>query len=66
MGKSKIRRSDVLAIRASDEPVAVLAERYGVSTSTVRDIRHGRTWKGVVMRPPRESGRRRRKIFPPL
>jgi len=35
----------VLAIRASDEPYAVLAERYGVKYGTIYAIRANRVWK---------------------
>lgn len=37
----------VLAIRASDESTAILAQRYGVAPRTVRDARKRETWKHV-------------------
>lgn len=46
-------------IRASDESNAVLAERYGVSTSTIRDVRFGRKWKragGRILTPSNTNG----------
>ena len=35
-------------VRASDEKVAVLAERFGVSRNAIADIRSGRTWRETV------------------
>jgi hypothetical protein len=56
--KKKLNANKVREIRASDEPVAVLAERYGVSTSTIRDVRFGRKWTKVGGRilTPSKSG----------
>lgn len=45
-----LTKADAMAIAASDEPTKVLAERYGVSDTTVRNIRNGRRWRVV---PPR-------------
>ena len=47
MGKAKLRRADARAILHSSDSVRVLAVRYDVSTSTIRDILHGRKWKTV-------------------
>ena len=44
---TKLTPDDVRAIRASDEPTAVLAERYKVSCQNIRDIRSRRLWKWV-------------------
>jgi hypothetical protein len=41
----KLMEADVLAIRASTQPNAVLARQYGVSTSTICDIQKRRTWR---------------------
>lgn len=41
---ARLTREHVLAIRASNEKGAVLAERYGVSASHVSAIRVGRFW----------------------
>lgn len=46
--RAKLRRADVLAIRRTDEPVAVLAEMYGVSKATISAIRTRRTWKHIA------------------
>lgn len=44
-GRAKLTQSDALAIRESTEGALELANRYGVSRSSVYDIRHGRSWK---------------------
>lgn len=41
---SKLTADDVRAIRASQEPVHVLAERYGISEPHVYNIRNRRKW----------------------
>lgn len=43
-GCAKLKEADVLAIRDSDESGKVLAERYGVTASTISNIRLGRSW----------------------
>lgn len=45
--KSKLRVEDVLAIRGSSEPTSILAERYGVDPTSIRDIRARRSWTHV-------------------
>ena len=42
---SKLTPEDASEIRASDLDEGTLAETYGVSSSTIRDIRQRRTWK---------------------
>jgi hypothetical protein len=42
---TKLDPAAAAAILASTEPASVLAARYGVSVTTVGDIRAGRTWK---------------------
>jgi hypothetical protein len=46
MGRSRTKLSPKKAdeIRASDEPVKVLAERYGVCKETIRAVRRGDRW----------------------
>lgn len=44
---AKLSESDVVAIRKSDEPQTVLANRYGVSDSVIADVRKKKTWKSV-------------------
>jgi hypothetical protein len=44
---AKLTVTDVYAIRASDEPVSALAARYGVSRSTIINVRTGKTWSHV-------------------
>lgn len=41
---AKLSLKDVEAIRASSESSRVLGERYGVSSSTIRYAKTGRTW----------------------
>lgn len=43
--RPKLTRADVRAIRASSDPSAVLAHRYGVSASMIRMVKTGRTYK---------------------
>jgi hypothetical protein len=42
---SRLTLEDVVAIRASDEILRVLAERYGVAKNTVWAIRNGTRWR---------------------
>lgn len=44
---AKLTDDDVRAIRASDEIQIVLAKRYGVSQTTISNIRCGNTWRHV-------------------
>jgi hypothetical protein len=44
---AKLNVEQVHAIRASDDPIADLAERFGVSRSTIVNIRKERTWGHV-------------------
>jgi hypothetical protein len=43
--RARVTRKEVRLIRASGERPADLARRYGISRSTVSNIRAGRTWK---------------------
>src|SRR3954464_11722526 len=43
-GLAKLTPDQVRAIRASAEPVALLARQYGMSTGAIRHIRVGRSW----------------------
>lgn len=47
-GHAKVTEQDVRAIRASDETLAVLASRFGVSQVAVSKIRRGLTWRHVT------------------
>lgn len=40
----KLDHEKAATIRASDEPTAVLAAEYGVTTHTIREVRHGNRW----------------------
>jgi len=42
-----LTEQDVLAIRASEEPLRVLAGRYGVAECTISAVRTGRNWRHV-------------------
>ena len=46
-GASKITEADVLAIRASSEPSAVVGARFGIDPSNVSCIRRRKTWKHI-------------------
>ncbi|HEX2600092.1 MAG TPA: HNH endonuclease signature motif containing protein [Terriglobales bacterium] len=60
--KARLTEDSVRAILASDEPCFVLAERYGVTDTSVSYVRMGRTWKhvprpdGYVYKPYRAPG----------
>lgn len=54
---SVLSSDDAVAISRSDEPCAVLAERYGVSETVVSSIRRGKTWSRVTGVKP--AGRKR-------
>lgn len=45
--QAKLTESAVLVIRNSTEPVAVLAERYGVSKSVISEVRNHKAWVHV-------------------
>lgn len=45
---TKITEGDVRAIRTSEEPERVLAERHGISRRTVRDIQSRKAWAHVA------------------
>jgi hypothetical protein len=46
-GNSKLTPDLVRAIRASNEQHKVIAWRFGISLSSVNDIRNGRAWRHV-------------------
>lgn len=46
-GRAKLTESDVRAIRASAEPHAVLAKRFGVGATIISSIRTGKAWRHV-------------------
>lgn len=43
----KLTADQAAEIRASNQPVAVLAERYGVTTFNISAIRQGKTWREI-------------------
>ena len=45
--RSKLTEQDVLAIRASNEPHQVIAERFGVTQGNISQIRSRTTWKHI-------------------
>ena len=49
--QAKIGQDDARAIRASDEPGTVLAQRYGISASTVSKIRAGKVRREFAGNP---------------
>lgn len=46
-GAPRLTPSIVRRVRESNEPLAVLARRYGVSVSAIKDVRYQRSWKHV-------------------
>lgn len=53
--RARITEDVARAIRESKEIGRVVAERYGVSIATVRDIRKGRTWRDDHARTTRRA-----------
>lgn len=47
VGSSKLTEESVRDIRSSDLKVSLLAERYGVSTVSIRNILRRKTWRHV-------------------
>lgn len=47
-GAAKLTERDVLAIRASTEKHPIVAARFGVSITTISEIRNYRKWKHVA------------------
>jgi hypothetical protein len=47
VGSSKLTECDVREILKSSEPQRVLAQRFQVSTSTIRGVRSGKWWRRV-------------------
>ncbi len=45
--KAKLTNKDVKAIYESERSTSTLAESYGVSVSTIKRIKNGRSWRGV-------------------
>lgn len=43
--RAKLHEHEVLAIRASREPLKALARHYRISTRNVQAIRYGETWR---------------------
>ena len=46
-GRSKIAEADVVAIRASSDSLATLSARYGLTKTTLCDIRKRKIWRHV-------------------
>jgi hypothetical protein len=46
-GNAKLTEADVLAIRASSDSGPVLARRFGVSRTTISEIRLRKTWQHI-------------------
>lgn len=47
-GGPRLAVPDVLSIRKDKRPTAVIAEEHGISVSSVRNIKNGRTYTGVL------------------
>jgi len=58
MGRRKLDATKARAIRESSDPTRVLADRYGVSLTTIRQVRRGIKWKkaGGDVRPVSRVG----------
>jgi hypothetical protein len=48
VGSARLTESDVMAIRSSPKGAVALGREYGVSASTICDIRFWRTWRHVA------------------
>ena len=59
MAASKLTTADAIAIAGSDEPAAVLAEKYGVAKTTIHHVRGGSTWRIETADARAERARRR-------
>ena len=46
--RAKLSHLQIIEVRQSDEPVAVLADRYGVHRQIIRDIQSGKRFKLIV------------------
>jgi len=46
-GRSRLSREDVKSIREDDRPAKELAKRFDTTSSNVREIRSGRSWRHV-------------------
>ena len=58
-GRHVLTASDVAIIRQSDEPIGVLAMRYGVTDAAISHASLGRSWRHLAT-PPRRSRYKRR------
>lgn len=56
-GSAKLTREDVLFIFNSEDRGIDLAEAFGISPSSITDIRRGRTWRHVTDPGSEQSGR---------
>lgn len=59
-GPAVLNENDVLEIFSSDERTGILADRYGVHTTTIRDIKRGYSWASLtnsVGRPAKPNGK---------
>jgi len=56
--KKKLTESLALDIREDTRSTAVVADAFGVSTSTVHDIRSGKSWRNAKREKPRETTER--------
>ena len=45
---AKLTVRDVLSIRASKDPTVELAKRFSVTTTTIRNVRNGASWKHLL------------------
>jgi len=62
MTQAKLSEEEVLRIRADSRPQAVIAREYGVSQSTVCDIKSGRLWAHLGEGRPVPPRRKKRKL----
>lgn len=44
VGRGGLTEDQAIEVSRSDEPLAVLADRFGVSDAAIRDVRRGRCW----------------------
>lgn len=53
----KLTQDIVVAIRLSTEPIGVCAARFGLSRTTVQNVRNGKVWPMRPMNPASEAVR---------
>jgi hypothetical protein len=50
-GMAKLNDESAMRVRSDTRPLRIVASEYGISESTARDIRNGKTWKHIKETP---------------